>query len=515
MEITLVSIKILVSTVILIATVTVGSVGFHHFERGQNLTWTDSVYFTIVTITTVGYGEIHPQTDAGKLFAIPVITIGVSSALSTLTVLFGALLEDRVRRAVTGLSQPEKYEDHVILCGSGDLAEIVAKELRLNNVDYVRVSREEIPGQTRLIVGDPGDEGILKRAGIMNAVSLVVLLEDREEFFVTLEAKRLRPDLRVVTAVEDPENKTRLEEVGADLVVACDTLSARLLAMASERHFSMGFFDTDISPRPIALSEISIPEGSPVVGKTLAELSIPERFGLSVVALTRGKKLEPNPDPFQELEAGGQIVVFGEKENASDLKAYASGGRAGTGEVEIPRVEKRKGLPTEIRSRGPRMMTNLFLIVLVMVFYQFISPVFSAAGITLNLQEMFNLAIFFVVLAAIGYLLFSVLSDFKILVDAGFLTASGLDSVVQASGVRRIIRNGVFMALIVVLGLVVGPLLGSMGGGAVWVAGAIPWICLGLLLVVLYDMGSFLHGAMIRFVRRVAETFARSIEEGD
>lgn len=509
------SIKAIVSVMILATTIGVATVGFHHFERAQELTWTESLYFTVVTITTVGYGEIHPQTPAGQLFAIPVIIIGVSSGLSTLTFVFGPLLEERVRIAVTGLTRPRERKDHVILCGSGDLADIVAKELSLSNVPYVRANREQIPGEEDMVIGDPSEESTLRAAGINRAISLVTVLDDREGFFVVLEAKRLRKDLRVIAAVRNPENQGRLEEVGADMVVACDTISSRLLTVASERHFSMGFFDTQLSTRPIALSEISIPESSPTVGKTLQELSIPQRFALSVVAITRGNKLHPNPDPSEKLEAGGQIVVFGERKNASKLRNHVSGGKEATTHLEVPKMPMRKHLPSELRSRGPRIVTNLFLIILIMVFYQLVSPIFSAAGLTLNLQEVFSLAIFFVVFAAIGYLLFSILSDFRVLVDAGFLRASELDALIDGKGPRRIVRNVAFIVVIVVLGLVVTPILGAMGGLASWIGKAIPWICLGLLVAVLYDIGSFLHGALTQFVRRIVDGFARTLEEGD
>ncbi|MBU7004144.1 MAG: hypothetical protein HXS50_01160, partial [Theionarchaea archaeon] len=107
---------------ILLSTVFASTAGCYYIEE---ISWIDSLYLTIATITTVGYGDVAPKTDVGRIFAIPVIIIGVSSALTTLTLLFGPILEESLRRAVMGLTRPVKHKDHVILCGRGALADIV------------------------------------------------------------------------------------------------------------------------------------------------------------------------------------------------------------------------------------------------------------------------------------------------------------------------------------------------------------------------------------------------------
>ena len=117
------------STLILVITIFVSTTGFHYIEE---ISWTNSLYLSITTITTVGYGNIAPETDTGRLFAIPVIIVGVSSALTTLTLLFGPILEESLRRAVMGLTRPVEYKNHVILCGRVALADIVDRELALN-----------------------------------------------------------------------------------------------------------------------------------------------------------------------------------------------------------------------------------------------------------------------------------------------------------------------------------------------------------------------------------------------
>ena len=500
------------SIAILAITVISSTAGFHYIE---DISWADSLYLTVATITTVGYGDVVPVSEVGRLFAIPVIIIGVSSALTTLTLLFGPILEESLRRAVMGLTRPVEYKEHVILCGRGDLADIVHRELTLNQVQLVRVFREPDTSDPKenVIIGDPSEESTLLRAGIHDALSLITLLEDPDNAFVVLEAKRLEPHMRVIAAVRDPENKTKLEEIGADLVIASNNLSARLLALSSESHFSLDFFDAELSARSIALSEISVSERSSAVGKTLAELNIPERFGVSVVAISQDGKLEANPDPSSRLSAGGQIVVFGERSKAQKLRRFASEGRGIVPRFAQPQTRKERPLAHEVRIRGPRMATNVFLILVIMILNQLISPVFSAAGLTIHLHKAFDIAITMVVWASIGYLLWHVLRDFRVLVDLGFLSSMGLSSLYETRGMRRVVRDVVFIATIIILGAVVSPVLGSIGGIARWVGSAIPWICLGLLLVILYDLGSFFHAIIRSVIKRLTDSFASRLEE--
>ncbi len=150
-----------VSLLFFLAVVVCGTIGFHFIE---DFSWATSTYFTIVTITTVGYGDIAPQTDAGRLFSIPVIILGVYSGISTLTYLFGSVLEYRVRRAISGIGKPREFKNHVIVAGTGSLADIVLRELDLNKIPYAWISREPIVGRDEAIMGDPSDEATLLKA---------------------------------------------------------------------------------------------------------------------------------------------------------------------------------------------------------------------------------------------------------------------------------------------------------------------------------------------------------------
>jgi len=508
-----VSIKAVTSLSVLFAVIIAGTVGFKYIEREQRLSWADSLYFTIVTITTVGYGDLHPQTEAGRLFAIPVIVMGVSSALSTLTFLFGSLVEERIRTAISGLGRVREMEDHVIICGAGPLADVVAEELQLNNMPHVRILSEAPSEAKNVVVGDASEEEVLRRAGVEKAMSLVTLLDDADNAFVVLEAKRLNPSIRTIAVVKDPVNQERLDEIGTDLVVVPDLVSARLLALSSESHFSLGFFDRELSARALTLGEISVLSEGPLVGRSISDLDLPRRFGVSVVAVSQGRELNPSPDPERPLEPGAQIIVLGDRSNVHRLRQWAAGTHG-----EAPRMRRveghdRQSLAREVRLRMPRIAKNLFLVFMVIVVRFLISPVFSAAGLAIHMQSVFMLALDVATWAAAGYLVFIMIQDLRALAELGVINLHGLPWTGEGGRMKRFARNISYLIVILILGTIVAPMLGSMKGIPKLIGMAVPWVCLGLLLLVLYDAGSFAYSLLELTARRLAERFEKELRE--
>ncbi len=509
----MVSAKAVASLLVLLAVIAAGTIGFKYIERDQGLTWTDSLYFTIVTITTVGYGDLHPTTEAGRLFAIPIIVVGVSSALSTLTFLFGSLVEERIRIAIQGLGRIKEMENHVIICGSGPLADVVAEELQLNNISYIRILGEASSQAESTVIGDATEEAVLRKAGVERAMSLATLLGDADNAFVVLEAKRLNPSIRTIAVVRDPANQERLDEIGTDLVVVPDLVSARLLALSSESHFSLGFFDRELSARALTLGEISVLAEGPLAGRSLADLDLPRRFRVSVVAVSQGNQLNPRPDPERRLEPGSQIIVLGDRSDVQRLRKWAVGSHGEAPKMRRIESDDRRRLGAEVRVRLPRLIKNVVLILVVMSLRFLISPVFSSLGLAIHMQSVFALALDVATWAAAGYLAIMILQDVKALAESGIIGLSGLPWSGEKGKLRTFTRNISYLLIIIVLATVVSPLLASMRGPARVVAILIPWVCLGLLLFVLYDVGSFAYSILVASARRIAERFERDMRE--
>jgi voltage-gated potassium channel len=199
----------------------------------------DAFYFTVVTASTVGYGDITPASTIGELFAVSVLVVGVTSFTAALGVLFAPLLEARFANALGRMtdSQLELLEDHVVVLGYGDLTEPILAELADVNVDFVVVAKPDnknVPElkerDLALVVADPSDEEPLHRVHVDRARAVVAATnDDAADALAILTARELRPDVNIVAAATDRENVDKLKRAGADTVISPALIGGHLL----------------------------------------------------------------------------------------------------------------------------------------------------------------------------------------------------------------------------------------------------------------------------------------------
>jgi voltage-gated potassium channel len=203
-------------------------------------TLTDAFYFTIVTGSTVGYGDITPRTESARLFGVSVLLVSVASFAVALGVLLTPAIEARFARALGRMTDTDldRLHDHVLVLGYGDLTESVLGELGDASFlvvapagDRVRDLRER---EVDVLPGDPSDEGTLRRAGVDRARAVVVATEDdAEDALAILTARQLSPEVRIVAAATNRANVAKLKRAGADTVVSPATIGGRLLVRSA------------------------------------------------------------------------------------------------------------------------------------------------------------------------------------------------------------------------------------------------------------------------------------------
>jgi len=202
-------------------------------------TFADAFYFTVVTASTVGYGDITPDSTIGELFAISVLVLGVTTFTAALGALFAPLLEARFANALGRMNESrlELLEDHVVVLGYGDLTEPIVNELETADVDYVVVLKpnNDAVAELRerdivLVVADPSDEEPLERVHIDRARAVVAATnDDASDALAILTAREMRPDTIIVAAATDRENVEKLKRAGADTVISPALIGGRLL----------------------------------------------------------------------------------------------------------------------------------------------------------------------------------------------------------------------------------------------------------------------------------------------
>ncbi|MFC4447605.1 NAD-binding protein [Halorussus aquaticus] len=201
----------------------------------------DAFYYTLVTASTVGYGDAAPATQTARLFGLTVVVLGATTFAVALASLLGPAIEARLATALGRMteSQLELLEDHVVVLGYGDLTEPILTELD-EQVEFVVVTPDQQRATElsdrgyKVLKADPSDEDPLRRVGIEEARAVVAATNnDAEDALAVLTASQLNPDVRIVAAATDRENVVKLKRAGADTVISPATIGGHLLVRSA------------------------------------------------------------------------------------------------------------------------------------------------------------------------------------------------------------------------------------------------------------------------------------------
>lgn len=306
-----------------------GSLGFSWIEGWSLL---DGVYMTIITISTVGYGEVHQLSDYGKAFASFLIVAGLATAVYTFTSLGQTLLEGELaevlgRRRMK--SHRGKLEDHYIVCGNGRVGRTVSTYLDRRNLPFCVIeidpaAEEELRERHyRYVIGDATEDENLILAGLSKAKAVFALLpSDAANLYLTLSAKGINPSAVVVARASSKGAETKLERAGADHVVSPYELVGLRLLQKVLSPTLMEFMDLVIHREHLELimEEYRVSSHSALAGCSIDESRIRSRYGLIVVAIKRpdGPMLF-NPDSDEKMEPGDILVLLGPEDQVKVL----------------------------------------------------------------------------------------------------------------------------------------------------------------------------------------------------
>ncbi|GAB4258693.1 MAG: potassium channel protein [Deferrisomatales bacterium] len=312
-----------------------GTLGYRWIEGWP---WEDSLYMVVITLSTVGYGEIHELGPEGRLFTMFLVVAGVglvTYAVGTITrmVVEGELQTLLGRRRA--MSKIRKLKDHYILCGFGRIGSLVAREFERRPLPFVIVEKDEnkvvrIPERYPVVVGDATEEEVLIQAGIERARGLVTVLHsDAENLFVTLTARDLNPDLFIIARYEEERSEAKLLRAGADKVISPYIIGGTRMAMAVLRPAVIDFIDlaTQSESLGLQMEEVLLTDGSPLVGVALVDSRIRSALDIIVVAIKKKSgQMSFNPSASTVLEAEDRLIAIGEREQLRRLEAMARGG---------------------------------------------------------------------------------------------------------------------------------------------------------------------------------------------
>ena len=323
--------RIELALVLLVIVVITGTVGFHVVEG-----WTlfDGFYMTLTTMTTIGYGEIHPLSHTGRIFNSFMIVASVLSGGLVIATVSQALLEFEFgevlgrRRMERELS---KLSGHYIICGAGRVGRTVARQLKGQGQSCVMIEKDAVRARWAeeekipVIVGNASSEENLKKAHIDTAKGFVsAVASDAENIYIVLTARGLRPDLKILARASEEEATSKLLRAGATEVLSPYHFIGHRMAQLLLRPNVLDFVDAAFGRERLdfEIGEVKITGQSSLVGKKLGESAIPGRSGVIVLALRNADgKMIFNPPPDSVIHADDCLIVIGGDEQLRSLEA--------------------------------------------------------------------------------------------------------------------------------------------------------------------------------------------------
>ncbi len=309
---------------------TVGTVGYRLIEGWP---WFDALYMVIITMTTIGYGEVRDLSTEGRIFTVGLIIVGVITGTYAISTTIDTLTSDefhRERRTLKKKRMLKQITNHTIICGYGRLGRTLVNELRERQGAVIVI--DPLPEKIHMcdaagipaVLGNGADESVLHEAGIDRANALVATANsDAENVFIVLSARGLNPNLEIIARYNSEESVQKLKRAGAHSVISPHAIAGRrishMLINPRITHFLDGVLR--IGKEKLRLEDFEICENSPLVGKTLREASLK----VNVLAVSMpGEENIAHPTADTVLQPGVELVVIGLDDDLKELERLAT-----------------------------------------------------------------------------------------------------------------------------------------------------------------------------------------------
>jgi voltage-gated potassium channel len=323
--------RLILTLIPILATMAIGTAGFTLIEH---YTPFDAFYMTLITMTTVGYGEIHTLSHAGRVFNSFLIVIGVSTIFIAIGAMTQTIIEMEFGEALAQRRNKrmiDKLKDHYIICGYGRVGRGAAAELKHADVPFVvvdispdRVERAMLEGMLA-VAADSTRDDTLHRVGIERARGLVAALAtDADNLFVLLSAKGLNPRIYVAARAAEEGAEEKMRRAGADAVFAPYAITGHRLAQSLLRPHVVQFLDftTKDIGMDITIEQVRVSEHSVMASKTIRDMQLGRDFGVIVMAIRkRDGKMMFNPPADTAITGGDYLIVMGRQESLESVES--------------------------------------------------------------------------------------------------------------------------------------------------------------------------------------------------
>jgi voltage-gated potassium channel len=318
----------------LLAAIIFGTIGFHFIER-----WplADSLYVTVQTLTTVGYGDQTPRSGMGRMFAVAVMLIGAGGVALAISTIVQSVVQSELvatfgqRRRSRRMS---KLSNHFIICGSGRVGSHLVRDLLRTNESFVVIEQNQQRAAefaqrgVNVLVSDATLDETLREARVEHARGLAACLpDDADNVYVVLTARDLNPNLRIVARAAEEQAEAKLLRAGANHVVAPTIIGGHRMAVALTKPAISEFMDSITADElGLAFEQVEVDAASGLVGQELRATSIRSELDVVIISIRRqnGEMLF-NPAGDSAIENGDILIAIGRADSLMKLNGLARG----------------------------------------------------------------------------------------------------------------------------------------------------------------------------------------------
>jgi len=308
-----------------------GSVAFHLLEGWSIL---DSLYVTVQTVTTVGFGDLTPRTVLGRVFATVFMMVGVGVVLYALTSTVQTIVHSELFARYGHSRKMSKLRDHFIICGAGRVGSHLVRSLRAVEGTFLVIESDQKKVEALMDVGvavllrDATLEESLIEAGVEHARGLATCLpDDADNVYVVLTARDLNPGIHIVARAAAEQAESKLIRAGANRVVAPTIIGGHRMAMALTKPAVGDFLDSITANHlELCFEQLEVDPVSRLVGRKLSETVIRSELNIVVVSIRRNNgDIIFNPSGETKIESGDMLIAIGNAESLARLTALARG----------------------------------------------------------------------------------------------------------------------------------------------------------------------------------------------
>lgn len=313
----------------------IGTTGFY-FIGGEDWSILDSFYMTIITLASVGYGEVHPLDNYGKIWSIIVIVFGVTGVGALIKAVNEEFLQSQLFWKKNMKKRISKLKNHFVICGYGRMGAVIADELLKKNQQFLIIEKNEDKAEKikemglLCLNGDATSEETFKDANIEFARGVAVVLDtDRDNLFVTMSIKTIYPKIFLLSRCSKDDNQNKLIRAGANRVINPYTAGGHRMAEILAKpqvEDSISVTSAKHSDLNLTIDEISLSGSNQYDGISIGELSILKKFNINIVGIIKSDgKTDINPDSETILSIEDTILLIGNENNLNKFKETLPG----------------------------------------------------------------------------------------------------------------------------------------------------------------------------------------------